>query len=140
MRILYHHRVGSTDGGEAVHIRELIKAFRSLGHEVVVSGHVNIESDGPGKVMRRALKVRHTLPSLLGELAEVALNAWTFLVLLALYVRHKPDLIYERANLFSVAAAALRQITVCPLFVEVNAPLAQERAYYGRLTLTGFAG
>ena len=33
MRILYHHRTQAEDG-QAVHIRSLIRAFESLGHEV----------------------------------------------------------------------------------------------------------
>jgi hypothetical protein len=35
MKILYHHRT-QAKGGEGVHIREIIKSFRSLGHEVVI--------------------------------------------------------------------------------------------------------
>ena len=42
MKILYHHRIGSLDGGEIVHAQELIRALKRLGHEVVILGPVDI--------------------------------------------------------------------------------------------------
>ena len=35
MKILYHHRIASKDG-QYVHVEEIIKAFRALGHEVII--------------------------------------------------------------------------------------------------------
>ena len=34
MKILYHHRTLG-DGAEGIHIREMVKSFRSLGHQVM---------------------------------------------------------------------------------------------------------
>ncbi|MCH8292490.1 glycosyltransferase WbuB, partial [Candidatus Poribacteria bacterium] len=35
MKILYHHRTLG-DGAEGIHIREMVEAWRGLGHEVRV--------------------------------------------------------------------------------------------------------
>ena len=37
MKILYHHRIASKDG-QYVHVEELVKALRGIGHEVVMVG------------------------------------------------------------------------------------------------------
>jgi hypothetical protein len=39
MKILYHHRT-SGDGAEGIHISEMVKAFRGLGHDAMVAGPV----------------------------------------------------------------------------------------------------
>lgn len=135
MKILYHHRIGSTDGGEVIHIRELIAAFRELGHEVVVSSPIDLDNSEVNRPLRSALKFRDKLPGFVSDTLEFLLSVPTLFYLLAKYLRHKPDVVYERANLFSVATVALKRITGCPLLVEVNAPLTMERAQYGRLSL-----
>ena len=38
-RILYHHRIRAEDG-QAVHVREMIGALRTAGHEVLESALV----------------------------------------------------------------------------------------------------
>ena len=139
MKILYHHRIGSTDGGEVIHIRELVEALRVLGHDIVMSGPVDLDNAKASQPLKSALKVRQALPGALSDLIEFSLSLPIFFVLLAKYVRHRPDIIYERANLFSVAAAALKRFTGCTLLVEVNAPLAIERAQYKRLSLRALA-
>ena len=35
MKILYHHRIASKDG-QYVHVEEIIKAMRELGHDVII--------------------------------------------------------------------------------------------------------
>lgn len=139
MKILYHHRIGSTDGGEVVHIRELIASLRALGHEVIVSGPVDLENSKTSRPLKSALRIRDALPGTLSDLFEFSLSLPTFFDLLARYLKHRPDIVYERANLFSVATAALKRLTGCKLLVEVNAPLTFERANYNHLSLRALA-
>lgn len=139
MKILYLHRIGSTDGGEVVHIRELVAALRGLGHQVIVSGPVDLGEGRHGRSLKLALTIRNALPAGLSELFELALSLPTLFGHLARYLIHRPDIVYERANLFSVATAALKRLTGCKLLVEVNAPLTLERATHGRLALHGLA-
>ena len=49
-------------------------------------------------------------------------------------------MIYERYNLFLLAGVWLRRSLGVPLLLEVNAPLAWERAAHGRLSLRRLAG
>jgi glycosyltransferase involved in cell wall biosynthesis len=133
MKILYHHRIGSLDGGEVVHIQELIRALERLGHDVVTLGPVDIigsdlahpRSD-PGNGWSR-------LPSALREPIELCYSLIAFVRLWAACLRHRPDFIYERSNLFFLASALLRRVHPTPLLLEVNAPLARERSEHGHL-------
>lgn len=138
MRILYHHRVGSRDG-QSVHIDELVHAFRSLGHEVVVVGPPGFERSGLGEGPRIAASIKRHLPRLFFEFAEVAYNLPAYLRLKRALRRSRPDLIYERYGLFFVAGSLLSKRARIPIFLEVNSPLAQERAEFGGLTLQRLA-
>ncbi|MBV8614332.1 MAG: glycosyltransferase family 4 protein, partial [Acetobacteraceae bacterium] len=51
----------------------------------------------------------------------------------------QPDIVYERYNLFYVAGALLARRWRVPFYVEVNAPLADERGREGGLGLAGVA-
>jgi glycosyltransferase involved in cell wall biosynthesis len=51
----------------------------------------------------------------------------------------QPDFVYERCNLYFLAGALLARIDRVPLFLEVNSPLAQERARFGGLALAPLA-
>ncbi|HWT09256.1 MAG TPA: glycosyltransferase, partial [Roseomonas sp.] len=51
----------------------------------------------------------------------------------------RPDALYERANLFYLAGALLAWRHGLPFLLEVNSPLAQERAAFGRLRLRRLA-
>ncbi|MBI5164567.1 MAG: glycosyltransferase family 4 protein, partial [Magnetospirillum sp.] len=63
----------------------------------------------------------------LAELLELAYSLPAFVRLLRAWLRHRPDLVYERYNLFFLPGRWLKAVTGCPLLVEVNAPLAHER-------------
>lgn len=54
MRILYHHRT-LADGAEGIRIREMVHAFRELGHETRVVALVG--EDGQQK--RQMAKPKH---------------------------------------------------------------------------------
>lgn len=53
--------------------------------------------------------------------------------------RFRPDVLYERYNLHFRAGSDLKRRTGLPFILEVNAPLAEERARHGGLALRQFA-
>lgn len=138
MRILYSHRIQSRDG-QSVHVEELIAAFRVLGHQVMVVG--------PGFYRRAAFggesgvvsTIRSWLPRWTGELGEIAYNMQALWRLRRAHRRFRPDVIYERYNLYFLAGTLVSRRTGTPLILEVNAPLADERDRHGGLGLPGLA-
>ena len=138
MRILYSHRIQSRDG-QSVHVEELVAAFRALGHEVVVVGPGFYEQAGFGGESRVVAALRRLLPGALAELAELAYNVPAYRRLARACRELRPELIYERYNLFYLAGTWLARRTGIPLFLEVNAPLAEERAAHGGLRLRALA-
>ncbi|MEM9421188.1 MAG: glycosyltransferase family 4 protein [Pseudomonadota bacterium] len=146
MRILYSHRTRSTDG-QFVHIDALTHAMHGLGHELLICGPEGVHGFGQRSstmtdagfdtsVRRRTTP---TMPPAAKELAELSYNGWAAQRLLRAAVRFKPDIIYERYNLFFHAGAWVARAMNLPRLLEVNAPLAVERAQHGSLTLKGMA-
>lgn len=133
MKILYHHRVGSLDGGEIVHIQELIRALERLGHKVIIVGPVNVMQAGLVRFGPVGGTKWSRLPNALRELTELCYSVLAFFRLSAAYLIHRPDIIYERSSLFFLASAWLKRFISAPLIVEVNAPLTEERDKHGRL-------
>ena len=128
MRVLYSHRTRSADG-QFVHIHELTEALKRRGHEIVLSG--------PGE-NKKALNADGAaawsgLPPALYECAEYAYSFPAYRRLATLTARCAPDVLYERYNLFYHAGVWLRKRRNIPMLMEVNAPLAEERAAHGRL-------
>jgi glycosyltransferase involved in cell wall biosynthesis len=138
MKILYHYRTAAHDG-QAVHREELIAAFRSLGHEVVLVGPSPGAVDEASTAGGALSYVRQRLPRSLHELLELAYCVPDFLRLLAAYRRVRPDFVYERYNLFLLSGAWLKRLTKVPFAVEVNSPLSDERAAHGGLAWMGLA-
>jgi len=138
MRILYSHRVQSHDG-QGVHIEEMVRALKRSGHEVMVVGPSFYDPTGFGKENRSIAAVRRLLPGALGELAELAYNIGAYEQLKQAYVRFRPDIVYERCNLYFLAGSLLARRHGAVLYLEVNAPLAQERKHHGKLRLVGLA-
>jgi glycosyltransferase involved in cell wall biosynthesis len=126
LTILYHHRTRARDG-QSVHIDELIHALRGLGHKVIVVEPRRV--DATAQTLERRL-----LPKFVYELAEVAYSLVEFAKLAAAVIRHRPDALYERANLFMLSGLWSARIFKLPYLLEVNAPLAQERARYNGLS------
>jgi glycosyltransferase involved in cell wall biosynthesis len=115
--------------GASVHVRELSRALRALGHEVLiltpradgdrpggfdVPVHEVPAGDGPGGREQR----RRRYASVLRGRA------------LPLLREFRPDAIYERYSLFGTAGALLARDLGVPLLLEMNAPLADEHARY----------
>lgn len=140
MRILYSHRTRSADG-QYVHIRELTKALTARGHDIIMCG-----PEANGEPVERSLDaqagasaMKRRLPSVIYEGAEYLYSAPAFLRLRRLWSHARPDILYERYNLFYHSSVWLKRTTGAPMLLEVNAPLAEERAQFGGLALEGFA-
>jgi glycosyltransferase involved in cell wall biosynthesis len=138
LRILYSHRIQSRDG-QSVHVEELVAAFRALGHEVTVVGPGFYDHSGFGGESRMIARLRRLLPGPLGEFAELAYNLPAYRRLARACRETRPDLIYERYNLYFFAGTWLARRTRIPLFLEVNAPLAAERAKYAGIAFGALA-
>jgi len=127
MKILYHHRTLG-DGAEGIHISEMVKAFRHLGHEVLVAGPIG-ELKQTLKEQRGFLsKIKQLLPRFVFELLEVAYSAYCFVDLSRKAKAMHADFIYDRYITFNAGALWAARYCRIPLVLEVNAPLALERS------------
>ena len=138
MRILYSHRIQSRDG-QSVHVEALVAALRELGHEVLVVGPGFYEQAEFGGESSFVAALRARLPRALAELAELAYNAPSWLRVRLACRRFRPDLIYERYNLYYLAGTLVARRKGIPLFLEVNSPLVEERSRHGGLGLPRLA-
>ena len=138
MNILYHQRTKSRDG-QAVHIRALIAALRARGHRVEEwalspgeDGAMGSEGGAAGRLLARA-------PRALYELAEHAYGRFAAPRLEAAGRRLGADLIYERYALGNTAGLRAARRLGIPLLLEVNSPLARERAEHETLVFRRWA-
>src|SRR5579871_4022834 len=78
MRILYHHRTLG-DGAEGIHVREMVQAFRRLGHQVKVIGPIG--ETNPQQLRRSKLldALKRLLPTVIYELLELGYSAYAYL-------------------------------------------------------------
>ena len=138
MRILYSHRIQSHDG-QGVHIEELVRALREAGHEIRVIGPGFYEQAQFGGESSLVARLRRLLPGVLGEFAELAYNFPAYRRLKTAWREMRPDIVYERCNLYFLAGAWLARRHGARLLLEVNSPLAHEREKHGGLRLAGLA-
>jgi len=138
MRILYSHRIQSHDG-QGVHLEALVAALREAGHEVRVVGPSAYANAELGGESRFVALIRRVLPNAAVELLELAYSIPSWRRLARAAREFRPDVIYERYNLFYLAGALVARRSGVPLLLEVNAPLAEERARFGRLRLRRLA-
>ncbi len=138
MRILYSHRIQSRDG-QSVHVEQMVAALRQAGHEVLVVGPGFYQQAEFGAESRLVAWIRARLPAALGELAEVAYNVPAYRRLRSAAGPFRPDIVYERYNLFYLAGALLARRLGVPFYLEVNAPIADERTQFSGLRLRGLA-
>jgi glycosyltransferase involved in cell wall biosynthesis len=134
MRILYSHRIQSRDG-QSVHVEELVAALRSLGHDVLVVGPGFYEHAQFGGESNLVAWIRSRLPVVVSELAELLYTIPAWWRLRAACRRFRPDLIYERYNLYYLAGTWVARGSGVKLFLEVNSPLVEERTRLGQLRL-----
>lgn len=142
MRILYSHRTLSADG-QYVHIRCLTDALKARGHDVTLVGPDGETKAGePGRLLDAgggAPGLRAKLPKPAYEIAERLYSEAAAGRLMTAARRVRPDVLYERYNLFYHAGASVARRARLPFILEVNAPLAEERAANGGLGLPGMA-
>jgi glycosyltransferase involved in cell wall biosynthesis len=138
MRILYSHRIQSRDG-QGVHLDSLVAVLRAEGHEVRVVGPAAYDQAALGGESRLVPLIRRLLPRFAVELLELAYSLPAFLKLDRAAREFAPDALYERYNLFYLAGVMVARRRRLPFLVEVNAPLAEERARFGGLALRGLA-
>jgi glycosyltransferase involved in cell wall biosynthesis len=136
VRVLYHHRTSASDGS-AVHIDGLVEALRSLGAEVrVVAPPI---AEGAASSRRGISALRRRLPRLGHELGEVAYNVPEARRLGRAIAEFKPDVIYQRSNLYLLSGASLAARCGLPLIEEVNAPYFIERSRHGGIAWPALA-
>lgn len=139
LRILYHHRTGATDA-QRIHIIEIVKALRLLGHEVQMASLVSVETppaqssqNAPGG-WRTLIRALSTIP-LLYDLLQMAYNLYAIPWLVHRARRVGAQAIYERHALFNVAGVCAGFLLRIPVIVEVNSPLSLEQAREGKIFL-----
>lgn len=134
MKVLYHHRTASRDG-QSTHIDEMVGALRRLGHSVEMVAPSVVDADQAGGSGGWAGKLKRLLPKPLYELLELAYSVVAYRRLARAIRAFRPDVIYERYNLFLLSGVWARMHFRIPLILEVNAPMALERRQYGGLSL-----
>lgn len=127
MKILYHHRTASKDG-QAVHIDEMIGALCAAGHTVIVVAPEAQAGGEFGSDPKGLLSwIRRRLPKALYELLELAYNVPEYRKLRRAVIAHRPDVLYERYNLYTLSGAWLARRFGLPFLLEVNSPIFAER-------------
>ncbi len=139
MKILYSHRTRSADG-QYVHIRSLTDALRARGCDVAICGPDDeAEAPRPLDIDDPGAGVKSLLPRWAYELAECSYSVVGYRRLARFARETGFDVLYERYNLFYHAGVRLARSRGLPLIMEVNAPLAEERARHGGLSLKSLA-
>lgn len=138
MKILYYspHPLLSihSPSGYGTHMREMIRAFESVGHEVfpLIMGDEN-KQNSLAIAEHRQTKgvVKRALPSVVWEsMKDYALLRKDKLfvkVLSDVLVKEQPDLIYERANYLQLSGVNVAAALGMPHILEINAPYVEER-------------
>ena len=128
MRILYHHRTRAEDA-QGIHIEEMVKAFRDLGHEVEMVALVKKEATDLGKKNGNSWKwLKDLAPSWFYEIMSLGYNFYGYHLLRQAIKLKKPDLIYERYSLNTFCGIWASKRFGIPLILEVNAPLYYEQS------------
>jgi hypothetical protein len=138
LRILYNHRIAPKDG-QAIHFEEIVHALVAAGHEVLLVGPRWMETRSFGFEGGMIARLKRLIPKAADKLVEYGYNAVASVRLAAAVRLFRPDVIYERYNLYFVASVWLRRFVRVPVLLEVNAPLYAERGRYGGLGLPSLA-
>lgn len=122
-----------------MHIEAMLRALRGRGHEVLLVGPDLVDGGSYGAESAWVRRLKRWLPRALYELAELAYSGVDYLHLARAIRRFRPDVVYERYNLFFVSGVWARRRYRLPWLVEVNAPLFDERSAYGGIQLKALA-
>jgi glycosyltransferase involved in cell wall biosynthesis len=138
MRILYHHRTLG-DGAEGIHVAEMVKAFRKLGHEVRVVSLIGESTNVQCRPQRQWALVKKLLPGVLYELGELSYNIQGYVSVAKAVKDFRPDFIYDRYISYNYSTIAVSRRHRIPVVLEVNSPYSHqkqtfdEKVYYKRL-------
>jgi len=138
MKILYHHRIASKDG-QYVHVEELINSLRNLGHEVIVVGPAVVEKHQFGSKGGHVHLLKKYMPKFIYELLEFSYTFYAFIKLTQAIRKHRPDVLYERYNLYNPAGVWVHNSYKIPMLLEINAPLFDERKKYDGIAIPWLA-
>ncbi|MGH9361115.1 MAG: glycosyltransferase family 4 protein, partial [Thermoanaerobaculia bacterium] len=126
MRILYHHRTLG-DGAEGIHVKEMVNAFRRLGHEVKVAALIGEATDSSSRKQRRWTRLARLMPGFVYELGELAYNLKGYATLGRELQAFRPDFIYDRYVSYNYSAVGLGRKHRVPVILEVNSPYSSQR-------------
>jgi len=133
MRVLYHHRTQGR-GAEGVHIRGIVDAFRSLGHDVRLlsppgSGVVGQRLSQKNKSRRKLSNIKlnrlwkvisDQVPQFIFEIIEIGYNIYSYLGFKSILRSHHPDFIYDRYALFAISPLFIAHRYKITYILEVN--------------------
>lgn len=140
MRILYHHRTLG-DGAEGIHIAEIVKCFRRLGHEVRVVSLIGESTNVRSKPQQRWTNIAKAMPGFVYELGEMAYNIRGYSMLSQAIKDFQPDFLYDRYISYNYSAVAAARHHGIPVVVEVNSPYSyQKKTFDERLYFKNLIG
>lgn len=138
MKILYHHRTQGK-GVEGLHIREVVKGFITLGHQVDIVSPPGITvkaTENPSGSVRFAGLLKQgskRLPEVIFEIMEIGYNLKAIRSINAELIKNHFDLIFERYAIFNWSGTICAKKKGVPIIMEVNytsyTPLARKRSY-----------
>jgi glycosyltransferase involved in cell wall biosynthesis len=117
----------------------MVEACRALGHEVRVAAVIGAQTNITTARIRLLGCLSRRTPRAAYEVMELGYSLAGYRMLRQHIKSWQPDVLYERYMLFNHAGWAAARRTDLPLVLEVNAPLAYERAVYERLRLQRIA-
>jgi glycosyltransferase involved in cell wall biosynthesis len=127
VKVLYHHRTLG-DGAEGIHIEEMVKAFRHLGHEVKVVALIGEKTNAENAKISVFSRIKRLVPKILYEFIEIGYNLYGYYLVRKEISKERPDFIYDRYITFNASAVLIGEKYKIPVILEVNAPLALERS------------
>ncbi|MEK7331708.1 MAG: glycosyltransferase, partial [Candidatus Eisenbacteria bacterium] len=98
----------------------MVDAFRKLGHEVKVFSLMPTGAGARAEKGRRLGRLVKRLPRALYEIAEMGYNLKAYPELVRTIRRYRPQLIYDRYNLYNDCVMSAARATNVPAFLEVN--------------------
>ena len=122
------------EDAQGIHIHEIVKALRELGHEVDMVALVNREVTSLEKEDKNSWRwLRNYTPNWCYELMSLAYNVYGYRQLCKAIKSKRPDLMYERYSLNTFCGIWASKRFGIPLILEVNAPLYHEQKQLGNL-------
>ncbi|MBD3161714.1 MAG: glycosyltransferase [Candidatus Eisenbacteria bacterium] len=135
LRILAFSAVDlSLPQGHALHLRGILDALAERGHAV------RLVTPRPVGTRPRTRFARTEIPVLrLGVLGPWSFEKWGGLVLFFAALFRRPDLLYVRHDLYTLAPGIVARCLRIPMAVEVNASIPDEAALWGRRSVRRIA-